>query len=93
MDRKGTDLNTGARWALHTQGTREPRTEARKWGEKENSMRSCLAVTQKIKGEMRWERASPRAQMGKESACIAGDLGSIPRLGRSPGGGHGNKRT
>ena len=28
--------------------------------------------------------------MGKESACSVGDLGSIPRLGRSPGGGHGN---
>ena len=27
---------------------------------------------------------------GKESTCNAGDLGSIPRLGRSPGGGHGN---
>ena len=27
---------------------------------------------------------------GKESACNAGDLGSIPRLGRFPGGGHGN---
>ena len=27
---------------------------------------------------------------GKESACIVGDLGSIPGLGRSPGGGHGN---
>ena len=27
---------------------------------------------------------------GKESACDAGDLGSIPRLGGSPGGGHGN---
>ena len=26
----------------------------------------------------------------KESACNAGDLGSIPRLGRSPGGEHGN---
>ena len=26
----------------------------------------------------------------KESACIAGDLGSISGLGRSPGGGHGN---
>ena len=25
----------------------------------------------------------------KESACNAGDLGSIPGLGRSPGGGHG----
>ena len=27
---------------------------------------------------------------GKESACNAGDLGSIPGLGRSPGGKHGN---
>ena len=26
---------------------------------------------------------------GKESACNAGDLGSIPGLGRPPGGGHG----
>ena len=26
----------------------------------------------------------------KESTCNAGDLGSIPGLGRSPGGGHGN---
>ena len=31
--------------------------------------------------------------MGKESACNAGDagdVGSIPALGRSPGGGHGS---
>ena len=27
---------------------------------------------------------------GKESACNSEDLGLIPRLGRSPGGGHGN---
>ena len=27
---------------------------------------------------------------GKESACNAGDLGSIPGLERSPGGGHGS---
>ena len=27
---------------------------------------------------------------GKESACNVGDLGSIPGLGRSPGGGNGN---
>ena len=27
---------------------------------------------------------------GEESACNAGDLGSIPGLGRSPRGGHGN---
>ena len=27
----------------------------------------------------------PGGSAGKESACNAGDLGSIPRLGRSPG--------
>ena len=27
---------------------------------------------------------------GKESACSVGDLGSIPGLGRPPGGGHDN---
>ena len=27
---------------------------------------------------------------GRESTCNVGDLGSIPGLGRSPGGGHGN---
>ena len=32
----------------------------------------------------------PGGSGGKESACNAGDLGSIPGLGRSPGGGHGN---
>ena len=26
----------------------------------------------------------------KESTCNAGDLGSVPGLGRFPGGGHGN---
>ena len=28
--------------------------------------------------------------VGKKSTCNAGDVGSIPGLGRSPGGGHGN---
>ena len=32
----------------------------------------------------------PGGSDGKESACSAGDLGSIPGSGRSPGGGHGN---
>ena len=27
---------------------------------------------------------------GQESTCNAGDLGLIPGLGRTPGGGHGN---
>ena len=32
----------------------------------------------------------PGGSDGEESTCNAGDLGSIPGLGRSPGGGHGN---
>ena len=32
----------------------------------------------------------PGGSDGKESACNAGDLSSIPGLGRSPGGGRGN---
>ena len=35
----------------------------------------------------------PKWLSGKQSTCNAGDLGdavSIPRLGRFPGGGHGN---
>ena len=31
-----------------------------------------------------------RSSVGKESACNTGDLGSIPGLGRSPGGGNFN---
>ena len=34
-------------------------------------------------------RGFPGGSGGKESACSAGDLGSIPRLRRSPGGGNG----
>ena len=32
----------------------------------------------------------PGGSDGKEFACNVGDLGSVPGLGRSPGGGHGN---
>ena len=31
----------------------------------------------------------PGSLVGKESACNAGDMGSIPELGRSPGEGNG----
>ena len=32
----------------------------------------------------------PGGSAGKKSTCNMGDLGSIPKLGRSPGGGHDN---
>ena len=35
-------------------------------------------------------RICPGGSVGKESACNEGDVGSIPGLGRSPGGGHAN---
>ena len=35
-------------------------------------------------------KSFPSGSDGKESACYAGDLGSIPGWGRSPGDGNGN---
>ena len=35
-------------------------------------------------------RGFPGGSDGEESACNAGDPGSIPGLGRAPGEGHGN---
>ena len=32
----------------------------------------------------------PGGSDGKESVCNAGDVGTIPGLGRAPGGGNGN---
>ena len=37
-----------------------------------------------------WRLGFPHSSVGKESACNAGDLGSIPGSGRSPGEGNGN---
>ena len=35
-------------------------------------------------------QAFPHSSVGKESACSARDLGSVPGSGRSPGAGNGN---
>ena len=40
--------------------------------------------------EFRANLGFPRGSDGKESACSAGDPGSVPGLGRSPGEGNGN---
>jgi len=37
-----------------------------------------------------FNKGSPGGSDGRESTCNVGDLGLIPGLGRSPGGGHGN---
>ena len=41
-------------------------------------------------GSITRKKGFPGDSDGKESACNSGDLGLIPGLGRSPGGGHGN---
>ena len=41
-------------------------------------------------GSTKYKMGFPGGSDGKESACNAGDLGLIPELGRSPGGGHGS---
>ena len=43
-----------------------------------------------IKEKFNNKLSFPGGSVHKESACNVGDLGSIPGLGRSSGGGHGN---
>ena len=43
-----------------------------------------------VNSGLRPDPGFPGGSVGKESTCSAGDLGTIPGLGRSPGGGHGN---
>ena len=43
-----------------------------------------------FKDNLQIQNGFPGGSAGKESACNAGDLGSIPGLGRSPGEGNGN---
>ena len=59
-------------------------------------MRSIDRGMDKEEVYMQWDRLPtpvflgfPSGPTGKESACNAGDLGSIPGLGRSPGEGKG----
>ena len=49
---------------------------------------SLVGAGKTISLEGSW--APPSGSDGKESTCNVGDLGLIPGLGRSPGGGHGN---
>ena len=57
-------------------------------------MKSYIGISQylflNIRTRISTIRASLVAQMVKNPPCNAGDLGSIPGLGRCPGGGHGN---
>ena len=53
----------------------------------EDSLEKGLATHSRILG---LQYSDPGGSDGKESTCNAGDLGSIPGLGRSPEGGPGN---
>ena len=46
----------------------------------------CVATS---RGHLMALKGFPHSSVGKESTCNAGDLGSIPGLGRSPGKGKG----
>ena len=48
----------------------------------------CLKINKSIRYS--FSLGFPDGSVGKESACNAGDLGSIPGLGWSPGEGYGN---
>ena len=57
------------------------------------SLLQLIFLTQELNLDLlhcRWIPYQLCGSTGKESACNAGDLGSIPRLGRSPGEGNGN---
>ena len=62
----------------------------------ETSIRSTILVKLKLTISLLFTPYSsetlgfPGGSDGKESACNSGDLGLIPGLGKSPGGGHGN---
>ena len=56
-------------------------------------MPECKAIVGTPVGEFGFGQkamGAPGSSVGKETACKAGDLDSIPGSGRSPGGGHGN---
>ena len=51
---------------------------------------TVLKVAYFCKIEISYKHSFPGGSDSKEPACNAGDLGSIPGSGRSPGGGNGN---
>ena len=52
-------------------------------------VRWCISVNITIWGVIHTPEGFSGSSTGKELACSAGDPGSIPRLGRSPGEGNG----
>ena len=51
---------------------------------------TAVAMTKKFLKAHNVKQGFPHSSVGKESACNAGDLGSIPESERSPGEGNGH---
>ena len=75
---------------MATQGERASREDDFLKSSAVEDMRLELAFKCLVVGIFGASQCFPGGSDGKESACNAGDLGLIPRLGRSPGGGNGN---
>ena len=62
--------------------------------EREPDMTGCLTLDVQtacpLCCKLVYSLGFPGGSDGRESACNVGEMGSIPGLGRSPGGGHGN---
>ena len=66
-----------------------PSMESDSWIWEEKSQVQVIRLIVRVsQAELRW--VFPGGSDGKESACNAGDPGSIPRSGKSPGEGNGN---
>ena len=48
------------------------------------------SLLQQISDQHKTKTGRPSWLSAQDSACLAGDVGSIPRLGRCPGGGNSN---
>ena len=57
-----------------------------RWDPETNTSHSLATLAEKSEALLGF----PGSSVGKETACSAGDLGSIPGLGRSPGERNGN---
>ena len=88
-------MHRAARWAMvHGLAKSQTRlkwlsTQAPHPKEKKLNMRVYTRCFREDVG-IWWKLGFPSGSIGKESACNAGDPGSIPRLGRSPREGNGN---
>ena len=60
------------------------------WQNQYNIVKFKNKIKLKKKKVQRIRSLFPGGSDSKESTCTAGDLGLIPGLGRSPGGGHGH---